>query len=55
MKKNGAYFVSVIASPELRSAIWDPYAYRAQVQTETLQHFASVEKLTARSFPRQCF
>jgi hypothetical protein len=55
MKKNGAYFFSVIASPELRSGVWDPYAYRAQVQTETLQHFASVEKLTARSFRVSAF
>lgn len=50
MKKNGAYFVSIIPSPELRSGIWDPYAYRAQVQSDMLQHFASVEKLTSRSF-----
>src|SRR5439155_15240493 len=55
MKKNGAYFVSVVERCDLRDGVWDPYAYREQVQSETLQHFASVEKLTARSFRASAF
>lgn len=49
MKKNGTYFLSVVEAGALRAGVWDPYAYREQVQSETLEHFATVQKVQGRS------
>ena len=49
MKKNGTFFLSVIEPDMLRAGVWDPYAYREQMQSETLEHFASVQKVKGRS------
>jgi hypothetical protein len=48
MKKNGAFFLSVVAANALRVGVWNPYAYREEMQSETLEHFASVQKLQGR-------
>ncbi len=49
MKKNGTYFLSIVDADALRAGVWDPYAYREQMQSETLDHFASVQKVQGRS------
>jgi len=49
MKKNGTFFLSVVQADALRSGVWDPYAYREQMQSETLEHFVSVQKVQGRS------
>jgi hypothetical protein len=49
MKKNGTYFLSVVGADALRAGVWDPYAYREQMQSETLEHFAAVQKVQGRS------
>lgn len=49
MKKNGTYFLSIVEADALRAGVWDPYAYREQMQSETLEHFASVQKVQGRS------
>ena len=49
MKKNGTYFLSVVEASALRPGVWDPYAYREQMQSETLEHFAAVQKVQGRS------
>jgi len=49
MKKNGTYFLSVVEAGALRPGVWDPYAYREQMQSETLEHFAAVQKVQGRS------
>ncbi|MCX6902217.1 MAG: hypothetical protein NTW03_01800 [Verrucomicrobia bacterium] len=48
MKKNGTYFLSVVAPDALQAGVWNPYAYREEVQSETLDHFASVQKVQGR-------
>jgi hypothetical protein len=50
MKKNGTFFLSVIAADSLRAGVWNPYAYREEMQSETLEHFASVQKVQGRSY-----
>jgi hypothetical protein len=45
MKKNGTFFLSVVASDALRPGVWNPYAYREEMQSETLEHFASVQRV----------
>lgn len=50
MKKNGTYFLSVVEADALRAGVWDPYAYREQMQSETLGHFATVQRVQGRSF-----
>ena len=50
MKKNGTYFLSVVEDRIVRPGVWDPYAYREQVQSETLAHFANVAKVRGQSF-----
>jgi len=49
MKKNGAYFLSVVETDVLRTGVWDPYAYREQRQSETLEHFVAVQRVQGRS------
>jgi len=49
MKKNGAFFLSVVAVDALQAGVWNPYAYREEMQSETLEHFASVQKVQGRS------
>jgi hypothetical protein len=49
MKKNGTFFLSVVAPDALRAGVWNPYAYREEMQSETLEHFASVQKVQGRS------
>jgi hypothetical protein len=48
MKKNGNFFLSVVAADALRPGVWNPYAYREEMQNETLEHFASVQKVQGR-------
>jgi len=48
MKKNGTFFLSVVAADTLRAGVWNPYAYREQMWSETLEHFASVQKVQGR-------
>ena len=55
MKKNGTYFLSVVETEVLRAGVWDPYAYREQVQSETLEHFASVQKVQGRTHRASAF
>ena len=55
MKKNGTYFLSVIEADALRPGVWDPYAYREQMQSETLEHMASVQKVQGRSHRATAF
>ena len=55
MKKNGTYFLSVIEADALRPGVWDPYAYREQMQSETLEHLASVQKVQGRSHCARAF
>ncbi len=50
MKKNGTFFLSVVAADSLRAGVWNPYAYREEMQSETLEHFASVQKVQGRSY-----
>jgi hypothetical protein len=49
MKKNGTFFLSVVATDALQAGVWNPYAYREEMQSETLEHFASVQKVQGRS------
>lgn len=49
MKKNGTFFLSVVARETLQAGVWNPYAYREEMQSETLEHFASVQKVQGRS------
>ncbi len=49
MKKNGTFFLSVVAPDALQAGVWNPYAYREEMQSETLEHFASVQKVQGRS------
>ena len=49
MKRNGAYFLSVVEADALQAGVLDPYAYRESARSETLEHFASVQKLPSRS------
>jgi hypothetical protein len=49
MKKNGTFFLSVVDRDALQAGVWDPYAYREQMQSETLEHFASVQRVQACS------
>ena len=49
MKKNGTFFLSVVAPDVLQAGVWNPYAYREEMQSETLEHFASVQKVLGRS------
>ena len=55
MKKNGTYFLSVVEAAALRPGVWDPYAYREQMQSETLEHLASVQKVQGRSHRATAF
>ncbi|MGA2748104.1 MAG: hypothetical protein ABSG59_04940 [Verrucomicrobiota bacterium] len=55
MKKNGTYFLSVVEADVLQAGVWDPYAYREPTRSETLEHFASVQKLPTRSHPARGF
>ena len=48
MKKNGSYFLSVIDSSDLRSGVWDPYAYRDGDSSETFGQFATVRRVAQR-------
>jgi len=49
MKKNGTFFLSVVAPDALQAGVWNPYSYREEMQSETLEHFASVQKVQGRS------
>lgn len=49
MKKNGTLFLSLVAPDALRTGVWNPYAYREEMQSETLEHFATVQKVQGRS------
>src|SRR4249919_33363 len=51
MKKNGTFFLSVVEADVLQPGVWDPYAYREQMPSETLEHFASVQRVQGRSHP----
>ena len=53
MKKNGTFFVSVVGADALQPGVWNPYAYREEIRSETLEHFASVQKVQGHA-PRVC-
>jgi hypothetical protein len=55
MKKNGTYFLSVVDPALVKPGVWDPYAYREQMQSETLVHFANVTKVQRQSFRSSAF
>ncbi len=55
MKKNGTYFLSVVEGHLLSPGVWDPYAYRGQVQSDTLAHFTVVTKVQGNSFASSGF
>ena len=55
MKKNGTYFLSVVDAALVKPGIWDPYAYREQMQSETLAHFAVVAKVQGLGFRSSAF
>jgi hypothetical protein len=55
MKKNGAYFLSIVNRESLKPATWDPYCYREKKQSQTLGYFASVQPLKATTVPRHAF
>ena len=55
MKKNGAYFFSIVDREALALGIWDPYCYREKNQSQTLGYFASVQHLKATALPRHTF
>ncbi len=55
MKKNGAYFLSIVDRETLRPGIWDPYCYRERKQSQTLGYFASIQSLKATTLPRHTF
>jgi hypothetical protein len=55
MKKNGAYFLSIVNRESLKPATWDPYCYREKKQSQTLGYFASVQQLKATTVPRHAF
>ncbi|MBM3303380.1 MAG: hypothetical protein FJY85_25965 [Deltaproteobacteria bacterium] len=55
MKKNGTYFLSVIETDKVKPGAWDPYTYREQKQSETLEHFASLTKVHGQSFRSSAF
>ena len=48
MKKNGTFFLSVVTTDALKPGVWNPYAYREEMQNETLEHFTSVQKVQGR-------
>ncbi len=48
MKKNGTFFLSVVSADALQAGVWNPYAYREKMQSEILEHFASVQKVQGR-------
>jgi len=52
MKKNGAYFLSIVEREALRPGIWDPHCYREIKQSQTLGSFASIQPLNATTLPR---
>ncbi len=49
MKKNGTFFLSLVTPDALQAGVWNPYAYREEMQSETLEHFAAVQKVLGRS------
>lgn len=55
MKKNGAYFLSIVDRAALKPGIWDPYCYRERKQAQTLGYFASIQPLKAVALPRHTF
>lgn len=55
MKKNGAYFLSIIDRISLKPAIWDPYCYREKKQSQTLGYCVSVQSLKSTKLPRHAF
>ena len=55
MKKNGAYFLSIVDRGALRPGIWDPYCYRERKQSQTLGSFVSIHLLKATTLPRHTF
>jgi len=55
MKKNGSFFVSIVDRASLKAAIWDPYSYREEKQTQTLGYFAAIHSLKGRPLPRRSF
>jgi hypothetical protein len=55
MKKNGAYFLSIVDREALRPRIWDPYCYRERKQSQTLGYFASIQPLRATTLPHHTF
>jgi hypothetical protein len=55
MKKNGAYFLSIVDRRALRPGNWDPYCYRERKQSQTLGYFAAIQHLKATEIPRHTF
>jgi len=55
MKKNGAYFLSIVERASLKSGTWDPSCYRERKQSQTLGYFASIQPLNAITQPRHTF
>lgn len=55
MKKNGAYFLSIVERGVLQPGTWDPYSYRERRQSQTLGYFASIQPLKSAALPRQTF
>ncbi len=45
MVKNGKFFISAINGNEFISSVWDPYVYRRNSDTDTLSHYATVQKV----------
>lgn len=55
MKKNGAYFFSIVDRDSIRPGIWDPSSYRERKQSQTLGYFTAIESLRKASLPRLNF
>ena len=55
MKKNGAYFFSIVDREALALGIWDPYCYREKNQSQTLGDLALIKFLRATTLPRHIY
>ena len=55
MKKNGAYFFSIVDRGSIRPGTWDPYSYRERKHSQTLGYFTAIEPLRKAALPRHSF
>jgi hypothetical protein len=44
MRKNGTFFISIIAPGEVKPSIWDPYSYRTNGEAKILADYINVAK-----------